>query len=221
MNDSTAMQGTERVTELVPGSRGALTGGPGAGKTTVLELVRRMLCEHVNVLPEAAGVLFGGGFPRGTTPTDQRAAQRAIFYVQRELEATATDDSLAIVLCDRGTIDGEAYWPGPDTLLSSVGTTLDEQLARYAAVIHLRVPDAGYNHVNPLRTESPADARALDERITQLWSRHPRRYEVPACADFFEKSAIALRFLIALLPASCRRHLAGVTAPRLQQSDGT
>lgn len=35
--------------------RVVLTGGPGAGKTAVLELIRRSFCEHVKVLPEAAG----------------------------------------------------------------------------------------------------------------------------------------------------------------------
>ena len=36
----------------------ALTGGPGAGKTAVLELARRLLCEHVHILPEAPGIVF-------------------------------------------------------------------------------------------------------------------------------------------------------------------
>ena len=31
--------------------RVVLTGGPGAGKTAVLELVRRTFCHHVDVLP--------------------------------------------------------------------------------------------------------------------------------------------------------------------------
>jgi hypothetical protein len=38
----------------------ALTGGPGAGKTAVLELVRQYFCRHMELLPEAAGILFGG-----------------------------------------------------------------------------------------------------------------------------------------------------------------
>jgi nucleoside-triphosphatase THEP1 len=42
--------------------RVVLTGGPGGGKTAVLELVQRTLCEHVKVLPEAAGMVFRGGF---------------------------------------------------------------------------------------------------------------------------------------------------------------
>ena len=37
-----------------------VTGGPGAGKTAVLELLRHRVCEHVVILPEAAGIVFGG-----------------------------------------------------------------------------------------------------------------------------------------------------------------
>ena len=54
-----------------------LTGEPGAGKTTVLELIRASFCTHVKVLPEAAGVIFGGGFPRVADAESRRAAQRA------------------------------------------------------------------------------------------------------------------------------------------------
>lgn len=63
--------------------RVVLTGGPGAGKTGGLELVRHSMCRHVHVLPESAGIVFGGGFPRDTDPNVRRAAQRAIFFVQR------------------------------------------------------------------------------------------------------------------------------------------
>lgn len=58
--------------------RVVLTGGPGAGKTAVLEMIRQSFCSHVKVLPEAASVVFGGGFPREDDPDCRRAAQRAI-----------------------------------------------------------------------------------------------------------------------------------------------
>lgn len=77
-----------------------LTGGPGAGKTATLELIRQSFCEHVQILPESASVVFGGGFPRRDTGESRKAAQRAIFYVQRELEAAAIADNAAILLCD-------------------------------------------------------------------------------------------------------------------------
>src|SRR5689334_15683057 len=91
--------------KLVPARRIVLTGGPGAGKTAVLEMIRKTLCEHVQVLPESAGIVFGGGFPRRPELKARRAAQRAIFHVQCELEAAIITDEVSVALCDRGTID--------------------------------------------------------------------------------------------------------------------
>jgi predicted ATPase len=181
-----------------------LTGGPGAGKTATLELVRQTLCEHVVVLPESAGIVFGGGFPRSRLEHAHKASQRAIFYVQRELEAAVADNA-AILLCDRGTVDGLAYWPGPEDLFAAVHTSLDEQLARYDAVIHLRTPSAehGYNNANPLRTESAAEAAAIDQRILDAWARHPRRFVIESSVDFISKASRALELLRAEVPACC------------------
>ena len=186
-----------------------VTGGPGAGKTAVLELVHHHFCRHVTVLPESAGIVFRGGFPRTEDASSRRAAQRAIFYVQRELEATQEDGNQAIVLCDRGTVDGTAYWPGPDDLFASVGTTLAEQYARYDAVIHLRVPEAarGYDHINPLRVESAAEALAVDDQILAAWDGHPRRFVIGAEQDFMAKAERALAIVRQELPECCRDHV--------------
>jgi len=189
--------------------RVVLTGGPGAGKTALLELIRQSFCSHVKVLPEAAGVVFGGGFPREDDPACRRAAQRAIFHVQRELEAAGDSHNPAIVLCDRGTVDGLAYWPGPEEFWSSLGTTLDGELRRYDAVIHLRTPavEHGYNHQNPLRTESPASAAEIDARIAQAWASHPRRFIVESSSEFLDKAARALQILRAEMPECCQQHV--------------
>jgi len=187
-----------------------LTGGPGAGKTAVLELVRHSFCVHMKVLVEGAGIVFGGGFPRGNSIGERQAAQRAIFYVQRELEAAADAENAAIVLCDRGTVDGAAYWPGAaDEFWQSVGTTLDQQLKRYDAVIHLRTPTSasGYDKSNPLRLESALEAAKIDERIAGIWERHRRRFLVEASADFLTKATHALEILRDEMPECCRRHV--------------
>jgi predicted ATPase len=186
-----------------------LTGGPGAGKTAVLELIRQAFCIHVKVLPEAAGIVFGGGFPRESSSGVRRASQRAIFYVQRELEAAADADNAAIVLCDRGTVDGAAYWPGPESLWDSVACPREAELARYDAVIHLRTPalDSGYNQQNPLRIESAAEAAAVDLRIAEEWAGHPRRHIIEPTPDFLAKARRALAILREELPECCRRHV--------------
>jgi predicted ATPase len=187
-----------------------LTGGPGAGKTAVLELIRQSFCEHVKVLPEAASIVFGGGFPREDDLDCTRAAQRAIFFVQRELEITADVHNPTIVLCDRGTLDGLAYWPGPvEDFWSAAKTTPAEQLARYDAVIHLRTPalERGYNHQNHLRTESATMAAEIDERIGRAWETHPRRFVVESTAEFIDKAAKTIEILRAEMPECCRRHV--------------
>lgn len=190
--------------------RVVLTGGPGAGKTSVLELIKKSFCEHVSVLPEAAGIVFGGGFPRHDDDPSRRCAQRAIYRVQHELEMlTVAATDAAVALCDRGTLDGLAYWPGSETeYFEDLGTTFDRELARYAAVIHLRTPghDAGYNRTNPLRREDAAEAARIDERIAAAWARHPRRFEVKNSADFLEKARTALRFVREEVPDCCKRH---------------
>ena len=153
-----------------------LTGGPGAGKTAVLELLRHSLCEHAAIVPEAAGIVFGGGFPRRDDDGSRQAAQRAIYHIQRELEEVATASGATIQLCDRGLPDGVAYWVGHGTLWEAVREDCTEAFARYDAVVHLRVPSAGngYGHQNPLRIESASEARVIDDRILAAWDGHPR-----------------------------------------------
>jgi predicted ATPase len=186
-----------------------LTGGPGAGKTAVLELIRLFFCEHVRTLPEAAGILFGGRFPRSDRPALRQAAQRAIYHVERELEAAAETDNAAVVLCDRGTVDCAAYWMGPGDLFTAVGTTRAEEFARYDAVIHLRTPTwpAAYNLENPLRRESMEEAAAIDARIAEEWTGHPRRFFVEATEDFLTKASQALALLRREVPECCRHHV--------------
>jgi hypothetical protein len=186
-----------------------LTGGPGAGKTAVLELVKQLFCKHVIVLPESAGIVFGGGFPRHADHRTRQAAQRAIFYMQRELENFAEGQNPAVILCDRGTVDGGAYWTGSPDMWTSVGTRLQAQLARYSVVIHLRVPtvDDGYNRNNPLRLESAEEARRIDDRIANLWSAHPHRFTIEAAESFLTKATRVLNVLREQVPECCRHHI--------------
>ncbi len=100
---------------------------------------------------------------------------------QRELERAAVDErKAAVVLCDRGTVDGLAYWPLEEALFwKQVGSSEADELARYTAVIHLRTPShsGGYDHANPLRIESADEAEAIDARVERSppwWSSRLR-----------------------------------------------
>lgn len=188
----------------------AVTGGPGAGKTAVLEIARRTLCPHVIVLPEAAGIVFGGGFPRGSGDAARRASQRAIYHVQDQIQRLVIDEGrVAVALCDRGTVDSLAYWPGnPEELWHDVHSTLARELARYAVVIHLRTPSAseGYDHSNPLRIEEAEEALRIDALIERAWVTHPAIHLVPSDIDFVAKTSRALDAVRAELPECCRTH---------------
>ena len=186
-----------------------LTGGPGAGKTAVLGIARQRFCRHVLVLDEAASILFGGGFPRKDDPQARRAAQRAIYHIQVELEAVANSEEACVVLCDRGTLDGLAYWPdGSESFFDQLMTTPQRELGRYAAVIHLRTPaPEHYSQENPLRVESAQRALEIDRRILEVWSGHPNRLVVEGEIDFIAKAENALALVESALPPCCRHRL--------------
>lgn len=175
----------------------ALTGGPGGGKTTAADLFRREIGDRVVIVPEAATLLFSGGFPRSDEPGAVRAAQRAIYAVQRNLEdAQSARFPGRILLCDRGTLDGAAYWPGdPDAFFATLGTTIEEELARYDAVIFFETAAVGNMSIeggNPVRVETIEAAVELDRRLREIWERHPRFTLVPHNPSFFRKITVGL-----------------------------
>jgi hypothetical protein len=188
-----------------------LTGGPGAGKTAVMEVARQLFCQHVSILPESASIVYGGGFPRVTTDKGIRSAQRAIVGVQRELEYFIIDDGKAsIALCDRGIMDGAAYWPGGQQSFCEAMQMGREQIfARYYSVIHMRTPtlERGYNHSNPMRIESPEEASLLDQKIEAAWAGHPNRLIVDATESFTDKIDQVTRIIREALSDCCEHSI--------------
>jgi predicted ATPase len=197
-----------------------VTGGPGGGKTTAADLFRREIGDRVVVVPEAATLLFSGGFPRIAAPRagdpragDPRAAmaaQRAIYHVQKNLEdAQSALFPERILLCDRGTVDGAAYWPEPsEKFFAAVGTTHEHELSRYDAVIFFESAAVGGLLIegNPVRTESLDEAVALDARLREAWSRHPRFVVVPHNTSFVKKIMFGLAALESLVAQLHTQH---------------
>ncbi|MCO4747483.1 MAG: AAA family ATPase [Proteobacteria bacterium] len=174
-----------------------LTGGPGGGKTTAADLFRREIGNEVVVVPEAATLLFDGGFPRSGEPDAMAALQRAIYHVQRNLEdAQSARFPGRILLCDRGTIDGAVYSAlDPEEHFRSLNTSLDNELERYDAVIFFQTAAVGGGSIeggNPHRTETLDTAVEVDRRLHDLWSRHPRFVMVPHNPSFFKKITFGL-----------------------------
>jgi predicted ATPase len=169
-----------------------LTGGPGAGKTAVADVIKREFQGKVLVLPEAASLLYHGGFPRAESDEEVKRVQEAIYHVQRNAEALARvkKTRACLVVCDRGTLDSAAYFPGGlNKFLKEVGSDLKSELGRYDRVLHMETPGAnmGYDFSNPVRTESSREALALDKRIQSVWGSHPNRFLVKSRESFLTK----------------------------------
>jgi hypothetical protein len=108
------------------------------------------------------------------------------------------------LLCDRGTIDGAAFWPGdaPEGFFETLDTTLQQELTRYDAVIFFEsaaVGDISIEGGNPVRTESNEEARRLDMHLRDLWSKHPNFHFVAHSTSFFAKLQDGLRQLQAIV----------------------
>ena len=182
----------------------ALTGGPNGGKTTALSVLKETFGSKVEIVPEAATLIFSGGFPRKDgSRAHVEAAQRIIFYTTQQMEELALKTSPAdLIICDRGTVDAAVYWPdGIDAFFADMGTTLEAQLARYDAVIHLSPPlRAEFYQSTHVRTESLEEAAAIDRKILKIWEKHPNRMVLPSMEHFFQKAGIIKNFIETLIP---------------------
>lgn len=190
--------------------RVVLTGGPGGGKTTAADLYRREIGAEVVVVPEAATLLYGGGFPRVGELEVRKATQRAIYHVQTNLEdAQSAHYCSRVLICDRGTIDGAAYWPGPpEGFFQHLGTSLEAELARYDAVIFFETAAVGGISIeggNPMRTETLDEALVIDRKLRDLWQKHPRFIFIPHDTSFLRKVSSGLKELAKVVAESAKK----------------
>ena len=180
-----------------------LTGGPSGGKTTALSILKETFGNKIALVQEAATLIYSGGFPRkDNSPLHIEHAQNIIFYTVHQLEQLAEETSPAdIIVCDRGSIDGAVYWPkGPEDFFKAINTTLDAELARYDAVLHLSPPpEKDFYQATNVRTESLQQAFEIDDKILKIWEKHPNRLVVPRDKHYFEKAEIIKNFVEKML----------------------
>ena len=171
----------------------AVTGGPGAGKTTLWHELSRRHPELLVAVPEVATLMFRHVFPPVQSEAERRAVQCAIFHVQRELERVheSRAQPQQILLCDRGTVDGGGYWPeGHEAFFDAMATCWNDELARYDAVLFLESAALGglaIDQGNAVRSEDVQTAARVDARLREAWQSHPRFRHVPHTQRFDDK----------------------------------
>ncbi len=180
-----------------------ITGGPSGGKTTLIHALQKEMGGSVSVVPEAASILYHGGFPRIKSPAGLFHAQRAIYSIQKELENLIEKEhpKSQLLICDRGSLDSIAYWPqSASHFFKNIKTSRKKELARYQWVIHLDTASRSYYDTsNPIRTETFNEATKLNEKIKKAWSGHPHRLVVSQNKDFVSKMTLSLEVIQAIL----------------------
>lgn len=180
-----------------------LTGGPGGGKTTALDLFRREI-KDVAIVPEAATLLFQNGILHPMNTDELKRTQLSIYYMQKNLEKIYRnqfpDKSL---VCDRGCLDSLAYWPeNNESFLKEVNSSFEEQLNRYDAVIFFESAACSGEDIqsnNPYRLEDKKQAIALNNKLKEIWKSHPKFYFVGSESSFIDKISFGVKTIKSVL----------------------
>ncbi len=193
---------------MKPIRRIVLTGGPGAGKTVISRRIAAKYSERFVLVPEAATQVYDALQTRWDKLDlpGRRDVQRKIYRLQIDQEdRTLQNHPGKLLLLDRGSIDGAAYWPeGVEDYWRDVGSSLAAELNRYDAVIWLQTSAAlglyDGDNSNPVRFENSDAAIASGQLLAELWGGHPRLWKVDAFAGIGEKIA-AVEKLLAPIPS--------------------
>jgi len=184
------------------------TGGPCGGKSTIMaNQVENLLNYGFRpiICPESATTLHGCGLRY----TDKKF-QEAIFLNQMRMEDllqhAAADMVNPVILCDRGLLDGLGYVDRQIMEDLAKPSTLEYlRDSRYKGIIHLQTAaiDAETFYTlenNKARTETPMQARLLDERMLKAYNGHPRHFVIGNRGlTFNQKKDLALESTLKIL----------------------
>ncbi len=201
----------KKITKIV------LTGGPAAGKTT---LISRILHEfkqedgwRVITIPETATELISGfGIRPFGGCMSMLAFQDFVVADQIHKEKLALDAAQVVpednilVIYDRALMDDKAYISDEEfaQVIARFDTRTEaDVLANYDAVIHLvtcaKGAEFAYNLGNTARTESLEYAREMDDRTLRAWSGHPNLRIIDNSVNFEDKINRAIHEIYRIL----------------------
>jgi predicted ATPase len=180
-----------------------LTGGPGAGKSVIGGEIAQRFPRRFVLVPESATqvyTLLNTRWDRLTLDA-RRDVQRRIYRNQIEQEQRiAAEHHDKVLLLDRGTIDGAAYWPeGAAEYWRDLGTAHEVELARYDTVIWLETAAAlgiyDGDASNDVRFECADAAVEAGKTLLRLWGPHPNLKHVGAFVSLEDKFSAVCELL--------------------------
>ncbi len=195
----------------------AVTGGPCGGKSTFMAKAREHLEKHgmrTVYLSEVATELMQAGFSPVHGWDDSYKFQLHVlkYSIQREnayvamMRDLAHSDSPLVILCDRGALDGMAYAgeQGFALVAGALNMAPFSLMERYDAVIHLVTAADGAEQYytlanNPQRTETPQEARLLDQKTEKAWKGHRHHSIIDNSTGFNDKVRRAVESLARVL----------------------
>lgn len=199
----------------IPGVfRLVLTGGPCAGKSTIISTLSSYLRSKgfaVIHVPESATALKNTGINWAPDLSDD--FQDCVVNVQanRENVAVSWAQKLAakcvkkkcIVIYDRGLVDGMAFVPKQVLDKSCQRAKISTDLfQRYDCVFHLVTAADGapeFYEKTSYRHESPEDAVKQDKVLQEVWKGHPNHFIFMNAGTFQEKIERVINKLCACL----------------------
>lgn len=167
-----------------------ITGGPQAGKSTIIRVIKKEFGNRVALVSEASTAILEGGFPipNQDVPWSQElqdTLQSAILPLQIAMEKgekiRAKHLGAEILICDRGILDGAAYTSGGVAeFCRKYNLNLPDVLNRYDTILHLESvavsnPEEHGNTSNRVRFEPLKVAQDLELRTLSAWEDHPRQ----------------------------------------------
>jgi thymidylate kinase len=181
-----------------------ITGGPGGGKTTAIDLFRREFLDKVSVVPESATTIFSSGIRRSKEIEEVKATQLTIFNLQKNMESLVKiQNPTHSLICDRGTLDGLAYWPNSEkSFFDTINSSFEEELNSYSAVIFFETAareGADITSNNPYRTEDNLKAIELDTKLKNIWDKHPNFYLIKSNEAFIDKVSCGVKTIQSVL----------------------
>jgi len=172
------------------------SGAPSSGKSTSTETLAKKSSDTI-LVPEVGTLLLEGGHPTPQNEEQQIMFQRTIALLQNQIEETyrLQNKSSAIMVIDRGTLDGYGFWSGDkSSYLKAVGFDEAKELNAYDWIIFFEIPDqANYGGNNPNRFHNHAQSVLIGEKLKEIWSSHPRFLVIPSFPNFQTKVDLAVK----------------------------